>query len=55
MKIPNDIDYENIKGLSNIAKSTLIYSKPISIAKAMHLSGVTYNDIALLVGYINGI
>lgn len=55
MKLSQDLDYENIKGLSNIAKSTLSYSKPTSIAKAMNLSGVTYNDIAILVGYINGI
>lgn len=55
MKIPEDIDYTNIQGLSNIAKSNLNYQKPSSIAKATRISGVTYNDIAILVGYINGI
>lgn len=55
MKIPEDINYTNIQGLSNIAKSNLNYQKPSSIAKATRISGVTYNDIAILVGYINGI
>lgn len=55
MKIPEDIVYDEIKGISNIAKSSLEYYRPESIAKASRISGVTHNDIALLIGYINGI
>lgn len=55
MKIPEDIVYDEIKGISNIAKSSLKYYRPESIAKASRISGVTHNDIALLIGYINGI
>lgn len=54
MLIPEDFDYENIAGLSNIAKYNLIYQKPSSIAKANRISGVTYNDIALIIGKLNG-
>lgn len=55
MKIPEDIVYDEIRGISNIAKSSLEYYRPESIAKASRISGVTHNDIALLIGYINGI
>lgn len=51
-EIPTDIDYEKIKGLSNIAISGLIYGQPKTIGQASRISGVTYNDIALLIAYI---
>ena len=52
MKIPENIDYEKIQGLSNIAISGLIYGKPETIGQASRISGVTYNDIALLIAMI---
>ncbi len=52
MKIPENIDYKKIQGLSNIAISGLIYGKPETIGQASRISGVTYNDIALLIAMI---
>lgn len=46
--IPKDIDYESIKGLSNIARYALIHNKPENIGQASRISGVTYNDINIL-------
>lgn len=52
MKIPENIDYEEIRGLSNIAISGLSYGKPQTIGQASRISGVTYNDISLLIALI---
>ena len=52
MEIPEDIDYEKIQGLSNIAISGLMYGKPATIGQASRISGVTYNDIALLIAML---
>ena len=40
------------KDLSNIAISGLVYGKPRTIGQASRISGVTYNDIALLIAFI---
>lgn len=50
--IPENIDYEKISGLSNIAISSLSYYKPKNISQATRISGVTYNDIAILVAML---
>lgn len=47
--IPENFDYSKIQGLSNIARSGLIYHKPKTIGQAYRISGVTYNDIVLLI------
>ena len=52
MKIPFSIDYSVIRGISNIARSGLEEVKPFSIGEASRISGVTGNDIALLIGQI---
>ena len=52
MKIPRDIDYNAIKGISNIAKSGLNEIRPFSIGEASRISGVTGNDVAILIGHI---
>ena len=52
MEIPENIDYESIQGLSNIAISGLMYGKPATIGQASRISGVTYNDIALLIAML---
>ena len=52
MEIPEDIDYKSIQGLSNIAISGLIYGNPGTIGQASRISGVTYNDISLLIAVI---
>ncbi|WP_064609277.1 tRNA uridine-5-carboxymethylaminomethyl(34) synthesis enzyme MnmG [Streptobacillus moniliformis] len=50
--IPEDFNYEIVKGLSNIAISGLSYTKPKNIGQATRISGVTYNDIAILVSIL---
>ena len=52
LKITENINYEEIKGLSNIAISGLTYGNPKTIGQASRISGVTYNDIALLISII---
>lgn len=53
MKIPENIDYNEIRGISNIARSGLEEVRPFSIGEASRISGVTGHDIALLIGQIN--
>ncbi|MGL4980790.1 MAG: hypothetical protein ACRC40_02535, partial [Fusobacteriaceae bacterium] len=51
-KIESSMDYSRIRGLSNIAKSGLEEVKPFSIGEASRISGVTGNDIALIIGHL---
>ncbi|MDP0488920.1 MAG: tRNA uridine-5-carboxymethylaminomethyl(34) synthesis enzyme MnmG [Fusobacterium sp. JB020] len=52
ISIPKDFKFSEIKGISNIAKSGLEDVKPLSIGEASRISGVTGNDIAILLGNI---
>lgn len=52
MEIPKEMKYEEITGLSNIAISGLSYSMPKTIGQASRISGITHNDIALLIAFI---
>jgi len=54
-KIPSDIDYEMIRGISNIARDGLVHVKPVSIGEATRISGVTAHDVAILIGHIENI
>lgn len=47
-KIPADMDYDSVKGLSNIAKAAFKKIKPESIGQASRISGVSGNDISML-------
>lgn len=48
MSIPEDFDFDTVVGISNIAKAGLKEIKPLSIGEASRISGITGNDIALL-------
>jgi len=52
MYIPENINYEEIKGISNIARAGLDEVRPLSIGEATRISGVTYNDISLLIAIL---
>ncbi|MDR3258312.1 MAG: tRNA uridine-5-carboxymethylaminomethyl(34) synthesis enzyme MnmG [Fusobacteriaceae bacterium] len=52
IEIPKDLDYNKIKGLSNIAKSSLMEIRPLSVGEASRISGITGNDLAFLIGNI---
>jgi tRNA uridine 5-carboxymethylaminomethyl modification enzyme len=51
-KIPVDIEYNTIHGLSNEAKQRLSQIVPISIGQASRISGVTPSDISILLVYL---
>jgi tRNA uridine 5-carboxymethylaminomethyl modification enzyme len=51
-KIPGDIEYNTIHGLSNEAKQRLSQIVPISIGQASRISGVTPSDISILLVYL---
>jgi len=51
-KIPNDINYENIKGLRIEAVQKLTKIRPMSIGQASRISGVSPADINVLIIYL---
>ena len=51
-KLPEDIDYEKIKGLRLEAASKLNMYKPGSVGQASRISGVSPADISVLLVYI---
>jgi len=53
MYIPENIDYDEIKGISNIARAGLEEVRPLSIGEATRISGVTSNDITLIIAHMN--
>ena len=52
VKLPKDIDYTNISGLSNEAKQKLIEIKPVTIGQAARISGITPSTISLLLVHL---
>lgn len=51
-KIPKDMDFNNVIGLSNEAKQRLIESQPKNIARAANLPGITPAAISLLLVHL---
>ncbi len=51
-KLDEDLDYNEIKGLSNEAKSKLNQMKPDSVGQASRISGVSPADINVLLIYL---
>ncbi|QOV19410.1 tRNA uridine-5-carboxymethylaminomethyl(34) synthesis enzyme MnmG [Blautia liquoris] len=51
-KIPEEINYRNIKSLRNEAKQKLETIKPLSIGQASRISGVSPADISVLLVYL---
>ncbi|WP_418791240.1 tRNA uridine-5-carboxymethylaminomethyl(34) synthesis enzyme MnmG [Phosphitispora sp. TUW77] len=51
-KIPEWVEYEKIKGLSNEAKQKLVAIKPGSVGQASRISGVSPADISVLLVHI---
>jgi len=52
LKIPKDINYEDIHGLSNEAKQKLIETQPETLDQVTRISGVTSATISILLVYI---
>ena len=53
-KIPEDIDYDNVKSLRIEAVQKLKEYRPISIGQASRISGVSPADISVLLVYLSG-
>jgi len=51
-RIPDSIDYTDIKGLANEARQKLELIRPISIGQASRIGGVTPADISVLLIYL---
>lgn len=51
-KIPEDIDYDAIKGIAKEAKHNLKEVRPLSLAQASRISGVNPADISILLVYL---
>lgn len=52
--IPEKLDYQKIKSLSNEGKSKLEKIKPETIGQASRISGVSASDLAVLMVYLKG-
>lgn len=52
ISIPEGFDFDSVKGISNIARAGMKEVQPLSIGEASRISGVTGNDIALLLANI---
>ena len=52
--IPDKLDYEKIKSLSNEGKMKLDKIKPETIGQASRISGVSASDVAVLMVYLKG-
>lgn len=51
-KLPEDIVYEEVKGLAIEAQQKLAKIRPLSIGQASRISGVTPADISILLVYL---
>lgn len=51
-KIPDEIDYESIKGISLEARQKLSQIKPVSVGQASRISGVSPSDMSVLMVYL---
>jgi tRNA uridine 5-carboxymethylaminomethyl modification enzyme len=52
LKLPDDLDYANIGGLSTEIVSKLIETKPATLGQAARISGVTPAALTALLGYV---
>ncbi len=52
IRIPEDFDYSKLKSLSFEAKEKLTAIKPVSVSQASRISGVSPNDISVLLVYM---
>ena len=50
--IPENLNYENLSGLSNEVKSKLILIKPKTLGQAIRIDGITPAAIIILLSYI---
>jgi tRNA uridine 5-carboxymethylaminomethyl modification enzyme len=52
-KIPDEFDYHSITQLRNEAREKLSKIRPLSLAQASRISGITPADVALLTAHLH--
>jgi tRNA uridine 5-carboxymethylaminomethyl modification enzyme len=52
LRLPDEIDYENVDGLSNEARQKLIAARPTTLGQASRLEGMTPSAVSLLLIHI---
>lgn len=52
IKIPESFDYSKLKSLSYEAKEKLSAIKPVTVSQASRISGVSPNDISVMLVYM---
>ena len=51
-RLPEDLDYESVRGLRIEAAQKLARQKPLSVGQASRISGVSPADISVLLVYL---
>ncbi|TNE59734.1 MAG: tRNA uridine-5-carboxymethylaminomethyl(34) synthesis enzyme MnmG [Alphaproteobacteria bacterium] len=54
LRIPEDLDYSLISGLSNEVREKLTQARPLSIGQASRVNGLTPGALTVLLGYLKG-
>jgi tRNA uridine 5-carboxymethylaminomethyl modification enzyme len=52
LRLPEDIDYESVDGLSNEARQKLIAARPATLGQASRLEGMTPSAVSLLLVHL---
>ncbi len=52
LRLPEDIDYETVDGLSNEARQKLLAARPVTLGQASRLEGMTPSAVSLLMIHI---
>jgi len=53
-RLPSDLDYGGLAGLSQVARRHLAQVRPLTIGQASRVEGVTTSDIAVILGFLRG-
>jgi len=48
LRLPEDIDYASVDGLSNEARQKLLAARPVTLGQASRLEGMTPSAVSLL-------
>jgi tRNA uridine 5-carboxymethylaminomethyl modification enzyme len=54
LKLPDDLDYTCVPGLSNEARQRLAHVRPATLGQASRIDGMTPAALGLLLGYVRG-
>jgi tRNA uridine 5-carboxymethylaminomethyl modification enzyme len=54
LRLPDDLDYAGVPGLSNEARQRLAHVRPATLGQAARIDGMTPAAIGLLLGYVRG-